>query len=82
MPESLDEIKERIAKQFLGRAGIHAGGLRRSRGAVAVDLSAAACESAQPVERELILKELRGRAAPYEVILIEEEPPSIRPGAT
>lgn len=72
MSGSLDEAKERVSRKYLGKAGVHGVGIRRSRNALAVYMK----PSSEP-DRERILGEIEKEAAPYAVLRIEEERASI-----
>jgi hypothetical protein len=72
MSESLDEVKRRIARKYLGKAGIHGVGIRRAQNALNVYAKA----DASPDQQQL-LKEIEREAAPYKVIVTQEERPSI-----
>ena len=73
MAESLDDVKRRLGERYLGKGGIHGVGLRRSRNAVTVYLSPGSVPG-----RDATLQALRAEAAPFDVIVVEELPPSIR----
>ena len=70
MAEALDDAKARLRQEFLGRAGIHGLGVSRTEQAIRVYVSSEGgpdCAAA--------LEELRLSAAPFPVIVVEEEPP-------
>lgn len=66
MSGSLDEARKRVSKKYLGKAGIHGVGIRRSRNALAVYVDPG------PGQGQ-ILKEVASEAAPYSVLRIECE---------
>jgi hypothetical protein len=70
---TLDDVKTRLRAKYIGRAGIHGFGIRRSRNAVCVYLSK------MDDEQRAVLREIEREAAPYSVLAIEESPPSIAP---
>jgi len=70
--ESLDEIKARVAKRFLGKSGIHSIGISRADNTLRVYL-----EAEPDSELEELLKQIRAEAAPYEVVDIASERASI-----
>ena len=74
MADRLEETKDKLDRQFLGRGGIHSVGLRRSKQAVTVYMSPDA-----PGDRDQTLNEVRKQAAPFEVIVIEDEPAVAQP---
>jgi len=72
MNETLDETKTRISRKYLGKAGIHGVSIRRSQNALCVYLDANFAH-----DQETILEEIEKEAAPYKVLKIEEERPTI-----
>jgi len=70
--ESLDEIKKRVAAKFLGKSGIHSIGISRAENSVRVYL-----EPESDNEVEEVLEQIRAEAAPYKVVHIASERPSI-----
>jgi hypothetical protein len=77
---SLEVIKQRLSRKYLGRGGIHGIGMSKVGNAVRVHL----VSSADPGERSrqsAILDELKRDAAPYEVIITFEEMPTKMEGA-
>ncbi len=69
MSDLLAETKRRLASRYLGRAGIHGFGLRRSEGAVCVYF-----EPLDGKEQEDLLREIERETAPLRLIVIPEEP--------
>lgn len=72
MAETLEDVKAHLRNQYLGKSGIHGVGIRRSENAVCVYMNA----HAGP-DQETVLKDIEKQAAPFKVIVIREEPPSI-----
>lgn len=72
MSESLEEVKRRLRDKYLGKEGIHGLGIRRSQNALCVY---AKLNSSR--EQNKLLQELKNEAAPYQVMVIDEEPPRI-----
>lgn len=72
MSESIDEVKKRITHKYLGKAGIHGVGIRRSHNAICVYIDG----NSSP-EQEMLLEELEKEAAPFKVLTIKEERPTI-----
>ena len=70
MDTSLDEVKRVLSDEYLGKGGLHAVGVRRSSNAVAVYTSAP-----DTPERRAVIDEVRDRATPYPVIVVEEGAP-------
>ena len=68
---SIEEVKIRLRDKFLGRAGIHGFGIRRSQNAICVYLAKI------DEEQRAVLRDIEREAAPYSVLAIEESPPSI-----
>lgn len=64
----MDETKERVSRKYLGKAGIHGVGIRRSRNALAIYV-----DTSPDPDRERIMKEIEKDAAPYEVSKFEGE---------
>ena len=69
MADTLDAVRERISQKYLGKAGIHAVGLRRSSNAITVYL--------QPMPdqtQEQTLESLRQDASPFAVVTKDAVP--------
>ena len=66
MPETLEAVKDRISEHYLGKAGIHAVGVRRSANAITVYFQ----PSDDPAQ-QVTLESLRQEASPYGVIAKE-----------
>jgi hypothetical protein len=75
MSQSLDEVKARIAQKYLGVAGIHGVGVSQTHNAVRVYLTPEAGS-----EQAVVLAALRRDAVPYDVLIVEAEPPQITAG--
>lgn len=69
--ESLEEAKQRLSR-YLGRAGIHGVGLRRSENAVMVYLDPAGGEDCQA-----LLREMEREVAPFRLMAVYEGRPRI-----
>lgn len=67
MPETLESVKDRISKRYLGKAGIHAVGVRRSANAITVYVESIS-DAQQAETREQTLESLRKDASPYAVL--------------
>lgn len=75
MAPTLDSVKAKLSDEFLGRGGIHAIGVRRSQNAIALYLHSPPGE-----ERNRVIEAARRAAAPFAVVVVEERPPTARPG--
>jgi hypothetical protein len=73
MQAPLEAVKERIKTRYLGRGGIHAVGMRRGQNMICVYVS-----SSGNSEREQLLKEIREVVAPFKLLVVTEEPPSLK----
>jgi hypothetical protein len=69
MADSLSEVKDRVKRLFLGRAGVHGVGISRSRNAIRVYVN-----PDETAETESLLDLLRAEASPYSLIVVREEP--------
>ncbi len=72
MPESIEEVKDRLRHSFLGKAGIHGVGLSRARQAIRVYVSPDATSS-----QANLLEQLREAAQPFVVDVIHEDRPRV-----
>jgi hypothetical protein len=72
MPESIEQVKNRLRKSFLGKAGIHGVGVSRAKQAIQVYVS-----PGTSVNQADLLEQLRKSAGPFPVIVIEEDRPRI-----
>lgn len=59
-----------VSRKYLGKAGIHAIGCRSSLNALCVYLAPGSAH-----EHREILRALEEEAAPFKVLVVEEEPP-------
>jgi hypothetical protein len=72
MTKSLEEVKELLSAKYLGKAGIHSMGISRAESAVRVYVH----PDADNVLSE-VLREIERDAAPYKIVPITSERPSI-----
>ena len=73
MATSLNNIKKRLRAQYLKRqTGIHGFGISPSENAIKVYL-----HPDQRLDQKALLRQIKKDAAPYKVIAIFEEPPSL-----
>jgi len=74
MNASLNEVKQHIAARYLGKAGIHAVGLRRAQGKICLYVDSEASGS-----RDEIMPEIASLAAPFIVeTIVEQRPRALR----
>ena len=69
MPETLESVKDRISERYLGKAGIHAVGVRRSANAITVYL-----QNLGDAGQQKTLECLRKDALPYSVVTKDAAP--------
>jgi hypothetical protein len=69
MADLLEKAKNRVDRRFLGHAGIHGVGLRRSQSAVVIYV-----DPSHQSEVEPLLEEVRAQAAPYNIIVVQSAP--------
>lgn len=74
MAQTLEAVRKRLRKLYLGKANIHAIGVRRSEKALYVYMHAG---GKAETGDESILKKIRKQAAPYKVVVVREEPPRL-----
>lgn len=70
-------MKRKISKQHLGHHGIHGVGVNVSENALCIYV-----DPGSRLEGTEILHRIKKDAAPFQVVLIEEEPPEIFSTAT
>lgn len=69
MAETLEQVKNRVSKKYLGKAGIHSVGLRRSQGTITVYYAPSAEEA-----QSQVLEKLSEEARPFKVLALQAEP--------
>ena len=72
MQQLLKETKRKISERHLGRHGIHGVGLRTSENAVCIYV-----DPGSRLEGTETLREIENEAAPFKIVLVEEERPAI-----
>lgn len=72
MTETIDQTKSRLSREFLGRDGVHAVGLRRAESTIVVYAS-----GLQAKERAALERRLAAAAAPHRTKLVESPPPTV-----
>ena len=72
MADTLDDVKKRLKSRYVGKSGIHAIGVRRSQNALCVYVDPRAGPS------QVVLDEIERDAAPFKLLILLEEPPSLR----
>ena len=70
MAVDLKELKSRVSRKYLGKAGIHGVSVRSSSNALCVYMAPGSGKQHQEV-----LQNLKEDAAPLNVLFFEEEPP-------
>ncbi len=65
---SLETAKNKMRRKYLGEAGIHAIGVRRSEQALCLYV-----ESEENAELQVLLKQIEVEVSPYHVLAIEEQ---------
>jgi hypothetical protein len=71
MPDSIDEVKDRLRRSYLGKGGIHGVGVSRAEQAIRVYVTHG--EADQPD----VLALMRESASPFPVIVVREDRPQI-----
>lgn len=66
--KKLQTIKNRVRRKYLGEAGIHAIGVKRSKQALCLYV-----ESEENPELQDLIKQIEEEISPYHVLAIEEE---------
>lgn len=64
---SLESAKKKVSRKYLGEAGIHAIGLRRSQQALCLYV-----ESEEHPALQVLMKQIEEEISPYHVLAIEE----------
>jgi hypothetical protein len=72
MSKSLDEMKKHLVRKYLGKAGIHGVGISRAQNAVRVYMQPESDDI-----QEALLKEIEKEAAPFKVLPVKSDRPSI-----
>jgi hypothetical protein len=71
MAETLEAVRDRLRRQYVGKAGIQGIGLNRADGTIRLFVQ----DPANP-ERAALLKQISADAAPYPVCIVDAPPPS------
>jgi hypothetical protein len=72
MTEPLEDLKNRLRKRYLGCAGIHALGVSEADKAIRIYV-----RSDTTADRTAVLQAIEKDAAPYRVMVVEEQPPTL-----
>ncbi|MEQ1606545.1 MAG: hypothetical protein ABL999_16925 [Pyrinomonadaceae bacterium] len=72
MKKPLVQVKTDLSKEYLGKQGIHGIGYQDSQKTIVVYV-----EKNENEDRTALHEQLKNQAAPYSVILIEEDPPMV-----
>lgn len=75
MKESIESVKQRLSQLYLGKCGIHGMGIRRPRNALLIYVNSIPPE--HEADQAAVLREVELKAAPFQVIVITEDAPSI-----
>jgi hypothetical protein len=70
--EPIEDVKRKLSERYLGKGGVHAIGLSRSENTLRLYVHA---ESGADWKK--LLEKVTKEVAPYKVVVIEEERPSI-----
>jgi hypothetical protein len=73
MSDLLNKVKRRISTKYLGKAGIHGVGIRRSQNALCLYL-----DTDINTDQKKILQSIEQEAVPYKVLIISENKPKIQ----
>ena len=74
MPEksTLEDARSLVSQKYLGKAGIHGVGVRRSKSAVAVYV-----DPEDRSDRQEVLSLIEDEIKPFKLLVVEDEPASI-----
>lgn len=74
MPENstLEDVKSLVSRKYLGKAGIHGVGMRRSKSAVAVYV-----DPEDHTDRQEVLSRIEKEIKPFNLLVVEEGRASI-----
>ncbi len=78
--EEFKEAKRRVSRKFLGTAGVHGVGVREEGRKIAVFRQSSPGEGDE--EREAVIAEIKKEAGPFEVEVVEDEPPEFTSAPT
>jgi hypothetical protein len=70
MSRSLEEVKDRLGELFVGKAGIHGVGISQAKRAIRVYVGRDSID-----EQGAVLEQVRASAAPFPVIVVQEDRP-------
>jgi hypothetical protein len=65
---TLETIKNKVRRKYLGEAGIHAIGVRRSQGALCLYV-----DSEENPDLHKLLEQIQKEISPYHVLAVEEQ---------
>lgn len=69
----LEAAKSLVSEKYLGRAGIHGVGLRRSKSAVTLYV-----DPVEQAERQEVLRSIEEEIKPFKLLVVEEERASLK----
>ena len=75
MKESIESVKQRLSQLYLGKCGIHGMGIRRSTNALFISINSIPPQN--EADQAAVLREIELKAAPFPVMVIKEDTPSI-----
>jgi hypothetical protein len=70
MSDPLAQMKRRLSREYLGKAGIHGFGISRARGAIQVYVT-----PGHEKEQKVVLDALKQTASPIDVVVVTEDRP-------
>ncbi|HEX8071589.1 MAG TPA: hypothetical protein VF546_16665 [Pyrinomonadaceae bacterium] len=69
---TLEDVKSLVSQKYLGKAGIHGVGMRRSKSAVAVYV-----DPEDRLDRQEVLSQIEKEIKPFNLLVVEEGRASI-----
>ncbi len=72
MADTIEDVKRRLSKLYLGKAGVHGIGFSRSQDALRLYV-----HPEPGADRQALLAAVAKEAKPFKVVLVEEESPSL-----
>jgi hypothetical protein len=72
MADTIEEVKQRLSRLYLGKVGVHGIGFSRSQNALRLYV-----HPEPGADREALLAAVAKEAGPYKVVLVEEERPTL-----
>ena len=72
MADSIEDVKQRLSRLYLGKAGVHGIGFSRAQNVLRLYV-----HPEPGADREALLAAVTKEAGPYKIVLVEEERPSL-----